>query len=236
MVFRILATALSTLLLMGPAPLEASQASAQGNPSPAQAASPAPTDSAPSDKAPSDKAPSAMVQTSLSTLGQAVGQLHIEKWKMSKDVRQATIANVASIRKDLDATLPGLLTTADASPSTISALLPVSRNLGALYDVVLRVTVIAESAAPQDQTGALEQAMTELEGARRDLSDRLQSTAASQEQRMQSLQKSLAERPAPTAVAPPVPTPAAPAPVIRPKRKKKLAAPPAASPAPAPSK
>ena len=176
---------------------------------------------------------SGLVQPSVGTLNQALGMLRVEKWKVSRNVREATATNIGSIRHDLDATLPGLISTADASPGSISAMLPLTRNLGALYDVVLRVAVIAESGAPQEQLGALEQAMTSLEGARRGLGDRLQNVVEAQEQQISDLQKALAARPAP--VATPAPTAVPVTPAVHPKRKKKPAAKPATTPASKPS-
>ena len=120
----------------------------------------------------------------------------------AKDVREATLTNVGSIRRDLEATLPGLLAAADAQPGSVATALPVERNLGALYDVLLRVTVVAEPAAPMEQTSALEHAMKSLEGARRELSDQLQSSAEAQEQKAVAMQKALnAVPPPPVAVA-----------------------------------
>jgi len=169
---------------------------------------------------------SATVQPALGTLRQTVDGLNIERWKVSKAVREATVANIGSIRRDLDTTLPGLLGTADAAPNSVAGTLPVSRNLGALYDVLLRVTVIADAAAPPEQAASLAQAMTSLEGARRALDDRLQGGAVTQEQRVADLQKTLAARPATVApvqaAAEPVPC----KPVTHAKRK------PAAKPAP----
>ena len=148
---------------------------------------------------------SASLKPSLQVLQQALTAVHADRWKAAKPVREATLTNVASIHHDLDDTLPGLLATADASPGSLSAVLPLQRNLGALYDVVLRVTVIAESSAPQEQTAALEQAMTSLEGARRTLSDRVQTTALAQEQQVKDLQKTIAAAKAQAAAVPATP-------------------------------
>jgi hypothetical protein len=176
---------------------------------------------------------SATVQPALGTLRQTVDGLSFERWKLSKALREATVANVGSIRRDLDSTLPGLLATADAAPNSVAGTLPVSRNLGALYDVLLRVTVIADSSAPPEQAAALAQSMTSLEGARRALDERLQSGAVVQEQRVVDLQKTLASRPATVTPvqAAPVAVPCKPA--VRAKRKTAPKTAPAASTPPA---
>jgi hypothetical protein len=163
---------------------------------------------------------SATIQPASASVQQAIDGLHVEKWKAARDVRDATAANVGSLRRDLTATLPGLIGAADAAPDSVSAMLPLSRNLGALYDVLLRVTVVAESAAPREQTVALEQAMTSVEGARRTLADRLQSAASAEEQRVSELQKAVVAAKA-VAVAPCPPLPAAPVKTATPARRKK---------------
>ena len=124
--------------------------------------------------------------------------------------------NLGSIHRDLETTLPGLLATADGG--SVAALVPVSQNLGALYDVLLRVTVVAESSAPSEQTAALEQALTSLEGARRSFTERLQSTAEAQERRVAELQTALSARPAPAVVAS-APAPCKPAPAAKARKK-----------------
>jgi hypothetical protein len=153
-------------------------------------------------------APSGMVQPAAASVQLAIAGLHVEKWKTSREMRDATSTNVDSMRRDLTATLPGLMTAADAAPDSVAAMLPLSRNLGALYDVLLRVTVVAESGAPREQTAALEQAMTSVEGARRTLANRLESVAGAQEQRVRDLQKAVvAAKAVAVAPCPPVAVP-----------------------------
>lgn len=163
-------------------------------------------------------APSESVKPGLDELRQTLASLGVEKWKLPKVVRDSTVANVGSIRRDIDATLPGLLAAADGQPDAVSAMLPVAQNLGALYDVLLRVTVVADAAAPQDQTSALEHSMTSLEGVRRQLGERLQRTAEAQEKKAAGLQKALsAAQAAPAVAAAPA---AAPCPAAAPAKKK----------------
>lgn len=168
----------------------------------------------------------AVLQPAVLSLQQAVDLLRVDKWKTSREVKAATTDNIGSIRKDVEGTLPGLVTAADAAPGSLTAMLPLSRNVGALYDVVLRVTVIAESGAPGDQAQALEKALNGLESARRSLADHLQQMAASDEARAGDLQKQLNARTTVAAVCPPAagatPVKAAADPE---KRKKKVARP-----------
>jgi hypothetical protein len=190
-------------------------------------ATPTPATSAPANL----PAISGSVQPSIDTLTTAVNLIKVDKWK-GGSVRTEASGNISSIQKDLQATLPGLLSDSDGSPGSISKLLPVSRNLGALYAVVIRVWDGARIAAPGEQVDQLQQAMTALDKARRAVDDRLQTLAAGSEKAVGDLQISLAKAQAApvcpvVAVAPP-PPPATP-------KKKVVKKKPAASTTPKPT-
>jgi hypothetical protein len=149
--------------------------------------------------------PSSLIQPSLDTLSQTVGALKVEKWK-GGSVRTEAGTNIASIQKDLQTTLPGLLKEADAASGSMSKVLPVSRNFDALYDVVLRVVDGASVAAPGEQLAQLQQALISLSKARHAMDDRIADMAAAQEKHLGTLQAALKAQPAPVcpAVAAPV--------------------------------
>lgn len=173
---------------------------------------------------------SAILKSSLNGLQQTVSGLQIDKWKKST-VRDEAASNVNSIQQDLQSTLPALLKDADSSPRTTSKLLPVARNIDALYDVVLRVVDGARVVAPGDQFAQLQQAMAELEKARHALNDRIQDVAAAQEKQIGDLQVALKSQPAPVCPVAPPPVVASPAPAKKPAAKKRK---PAAKPATTP--
>ena len=79
--------------------------------SPAQPLSPAPPAPA--------VLPSVTMQPSLDVLKTALSIVRVDRWKASGAIRNEAESNVASIQRDLDATLPGLIAAADASPSRI---------------------------------------------------------------------------------------------------------------------
>lgn len=160
-----------------------------------------------------------ILQSAVMSLLQAIELLRAEKWKASKDVKAGTAEKAASIQRDLKETLPGLVAAADAAPTSLLAELALCRNVGALYDVALRVAVVAESAAPADQADALEKSLSGLEGSRRMLAERMQQMAAVDDAKMGDLQKQLNARPAVAAVCPPA---AAAAPIAVAKRKKSV--------------
>jgi hypothetical protein len=164
-----------------------------------------------------------VLQPAVMSLLQTMDSLRVEKWKASKEAKAETAENIGSIRRDVEATLPGLITAAGAAPGSLAALLSLSRNVGALYDVLLRVTVIAESAAPGDQAEALKKALNGVDAARRTLADRQQYMAAAEEEQIGSMRKQLSAAAAAVAVCPPA-VPAAPvktASKAAPKRRKK---------------
>jgi hypothetical protein len=177
-----------------------------------------------------------LLQRSLEELQTTLTGLRMEKWK-GGSVRSEAAANIASIQKDLQGTLPGLIATADAAPGSLSKALPVSRNLDALYDVVLRVVDGARIAAPVDQVDQLVQAMANVEKGRQELNDRLQEMAAGAEKQVVDLQAAVVKiqaTPPPVCPAPPAAKPS-PAPAAKKKvvRRKPATPPPATNPQPA---
>lgn len=153
-------------------------------------------------------APSAIMRPALDLLDQAIGTLRPDKWKASDAVRDDAAANISSIRRDLDATLPQLLATADGAPASVTQVLPAYRNIEALYDVLLRVAEAGRLSAPGDQRSALEEARGKLESARRALGDRIQAAALAREQQVHSLQaavRAIPPAPAPAVCPPPAP-------------------------------
>ena len=161
--------------------------------------------------------PSATLQPALDVLKTAMGGLRIEKWKASNAIRDEAQSNLGSVQRDLQSTLPSLLTTADAAPDSASKVLPVYRNVEALYDVMLRLDAAARLAAPADQMSELDQAVARLDEGRRALGDQLQSNSDAEEARANRLEAAL------KAVPPPAPPPPTPAPVkcpVTPVRKK----------------
>ena len=178
-----------------------------------------------------------LVEPATTQLAQALPVLHPDKWKLPSDLRRRAQDNLTSISNDLSSTLPNLVAAADTPQPTLPALFALSRNLRALYDVVLRVATAAEIAAPEQQTAALTEALTSLATARQHLDERLDSSAAAQQQQLATLQTSLtAARESLTqarAAATVQPTPAS-STRTHPKARRKPATPAASNP-PAPS-
>jgi hypothetical protein len=164
--------------------------------------------------------------------------LKVDKWKRGT-VRDEARDHISAILRDLHTTLPPLLDTADASPGTSSKMLPVSRNIAALYDVLLRVADAARISAPVEELTQLQQALTSLGNARAALDDRLRASVLALEKEEVDLRSRLqASEAAKCLTAPPSVTPVRPksAPVRKTKRIPNLpATPPQPSSSPASS-
>ncbi len=185
---------------------------------------------------PAPLAPSGLLQTSLDIVQKTVSGLKLEKWKRGT-VRDEASDHISAILRDLQTNLPPLLNVADSAPGTISKVLPVSRHIDALYDVLLRVVEAARVSAPGDQVIQLEQALVSLSTARLALDDRLQGSAVALEKQVSDLRSTVQAQAAakcPATPAPVAPGCTQPAPVRKAKRKPKPpATPPQTSPSPA---
>jgi hypothetical protein len=103
----------------------------------------------------------------------------------------------------------------------MSKQLPVSRNVDALYDVVLRVFEAARVAAPPDQIAQLDQALASLNTARMTYDDRLQDSAVVVEKQVGELENTVKAQAAMKCTAPaPVMVPVCPPPPTPPKKRR----------------
>ncbi len=172
---------------------------------------------------------SSLLQPSLAVVQTTLNGLKTEKWKKGS-VREEAEGNVASLLKDLQANLPGLLTAADAAPGELSKAIPLVKHLDAFYDVLLRVEEASRVVGPADQVGDLQQAMLKLNQARLALDDHLAADAAAQEKQVGDLQAAL--KTARAAAVPQVVAAAVPCkPVVPAKKKAAVKKPAAAAPA-----
>jgi len=176
---------------------------------------------APAPQQPASAAPASStfntLQPMVQIVKQAIASVNLDKWKASNAIRDEADSNLRSVERDMDSTLPGLVSAADGAPDSTAKTIPVFRNVDALYDVMLRIDAAARLAAPKDQLSALDQALTSVSDARRAVGDRLQSTAEAQETRVAHLQAQLKAVPPPT--PPPAPVTCPPPPTTTKKRR-----------------
>lgn len=170
-------------------------------------------------------APSDILQRSLDEVRITVGNVRLDKWKRGS-VRDEAGTNIDAIQRDLQGTLPGLLKDADSAPGTLTKVLPLSRNVDALYDVMVHVVEAARVVGTSDNVGQLQQALSDLEKARVVLDNQIQQIADMQEKQVLDLRNTVQRQDASLrAAASPPPAPKCPAPVTttRKRRAKKPA-------------
>ena len=150
--------------------------------------------------------PVANLRPALANVQTAVANLSIARWKIPAAARSAAEEDVASIQRDLTATLPGLMTEAEARPASGPAALSPSfalfRNLDALYDVLLRVTETASFSGSAADASNLEAARAGLADGRAQLGTWLLQSIGAQDAQIAHSQAPAPPRPA-AAPAPP---------------------------------
>ena len=155
---------------------------------------------------------SAQLQPALSSVHHSVDTIHVDKWKRG-NIRDEAAQNVSQIQRDIDVTLPPMLRDADTAPGSLSKLLPISRNISALYDVLLRVVEASRVIGPDDQVATLQQALVTLGNARLAFSDRMQTSATAMEKQVSDLRTTVQTQAAKIAATPaPVALPCTPPP------------------------
>jgi hypothetical protein len=195
-------------------------AAAQGNPAPAPAAAAPAAGPAPAVAGYAF----ANLRPALANVQNAISGLSISRWKAPSATRSATQQDVASMQRDLSATLPELMTQAEGASAALSPSFAVFRNIDALYDVLLRVTETAALAGPESDAGSLEEARAGLEDGRAKLGAWLLQSISAQDAQVAHLQA-----PAPRVAA----APAAPGKIVvndgpdgaKPRKKKPTPAP-----------
>jgi hypothetical protein len=181
---------------------------------------PAASTASPTGAAFTPAAPSDILQRSLDEVQQTVGAVKLDKWKRGS-VRDEAENNIDAIQRYMQGTLPALIKEGDAAPGTLSKVLPISRNVDALYDVLVHVVEASRVSAPGDQVGQLQQALADLEKARVIFGNQLQQTAAVQEKQMVDLRTTVQTQAVSLkAAATPPPAPKCPAPPAPAKKKK----------------
>lgn len=172
-------------------------------------------------------APSDILQRSLDEVRITIGNVKLDKWKRG-NVRDEAGTNIDAIQRDLQGTLPGLLKDADSAPGRLTKVLPLSRNVDALYDVMVHVVEASRMVGTGESVGQLQQALDDLEKARVVLDNQIQQTADMQEKQVVDLRTTVQTQEASlrTMAAPP-PAPKCPAPTT--PAKKRRAAKPATS-------
>jgi len=240
-VFFLLISSLPAGTLLAQAPAQKPPTSSPPGaaaPGPAQTAAPAPSAATPAPVTPGG--PAATIQPALDTVQQTLTTVKVDKWKKGS-VREEASDHIGVIQRDLKETMPPLLAAADAAPNSASALLPLSRNIDAVYDILLSVVEAARVSGPAAHVTELDQALRGLNTARVTFDEHLQQTADAAEKQIADLQATVKAQAAikcpvlPPPVIPVCPAPA-PAPKVHRKPKPPAATTPGTTPAPATTK
>jgi hypothetical protein len=120
-----------------------------------------------------------------------LGKLRVDKWKMDSSYKKQTLANVDSIRRNLDSALPEIVTQLRNSPEDLAASFKLYRNLDALYDVLGNVAESAGAFGNKDEFQSLSNDLNALERSRRAFADRMESLTASKEGELHQLRTQL---------------------------------------------
>jgi hypothetical protein len=135
----------------------------------------------------------ANLRPALANVQATIGNVNVSRWKASGATRAAVQQDIASMQRDLSATLPGLVTQAEASgPAVLAPSFAVFRNLDALYDVLLRVSETAALAGSEVDAGSLEDARAGLEDGRGKLGAWLLQSIGAQDAQIARLQAPVA--------------------------------------------
>jgi hypothetical protein len=132
-----------------------------------------------------------------------LAKLRIERWKTDGNSKKQVLANVDSIQRNLEGALPAIIAQLRAQPEDLPTSFKLYRNLDALYDVVGSVVEGTGAFGSKDDFQALSNDLSNFEGTRKQLAERLQNLAASKEQEIVRLRTDLKTAQAAISAAPP---------------------------------
>jgi len=132
-----------------------------------------------------------------------LGHLRIERWKTDGTSKKQALSNVDSIQRNLQSALPEIVAQLRSSPEDLPATFKLYRNLDALYDVLGGVVESAGAFGSKDDLQALSNDLSNFEGTRKQLAERIENLAASKEAQINQLQTELKAAQAAIPVAPP---------------------------------
>ncbi len=118
------------------------------------------------------------LRPALDQVGSALNQVQIDRWKLSRELKEELRGDANSIQQDLSAQLPALFQTAQQSPAQLGPQLGVMHNVDALYDVLVRITMAATIAGGKRDAAILDSAVQRLESARKTAAGQLSQAAS----------------------------------------------------------
>jgi hypothetical protein len=129
--------------------------------------------------------------------------LRIERWKTDGSTKKQILGDVESVQRNLQNALPEMIAQLRNSAEDMPATFKLYRNLDALYDVLGGVVESTGAFGPKDDFQALSNDLSNFEGTRKQLADRVNNLATSKEQEIVRLRTDLKTAQAAIPVAPP---------------------------------
>jgi hypothetical protein len=121
-----------------------------------------------------------------------IAGLRIDKWKADATSKQQAQASALSIRRNLTNAVPDLLQRIKASPSSLNANFRLYRNMNALYDTFSALAESAGAFGPNDQYQSLSSDITQLDQLRRQIAERVDLLAGTNDAELARLRARLA--------------------------------------------
>jgi hypothetical protein len=129
-------------------------------------------------------------------------KLRIEHWKTSNAGKKDALAAVDSIQRNLQGTLPDIISQLRTAPEDLPGTFKLYRNLDALCDVVGSVAEGTQQLGSKDEQQALANDLSGFESARKQLAQRMETISAAKEAEIVRLREELKTAQAAVPVAP----------------------------------
>ena len=143
------------------------------------------------------------IETTSKTTQADLSKLRIDKWKTNGSDKKQALAWVDSIQRNLQGALPEIVGQLRNSPEDLPTTFKLYRNLDALYDVMNMVVEGAQSFGGKDDTQSVTNDLTDFEGSRKQLAERLENLSSSKEAELARLRGQLKTLQAQVEAAPP---------------------------------
>ncbi len=132
-----------------------------------------------------------------------LAKLRIERWKTDGGSKKRSLGDVDSVQRNLQNALPEMIAKLRNAPEDLSATFRLYRNLDALYDVLSSVVESTGAFGSRDDLQALSNDLSNFEGTRKQVAERMETLAASKEQEIARLRTDLKTAQAAIPAAPP---------------------------------
>jgi hypothetical protein len=117
------------------------------------------------------------VEQAAQATNQDLARLRIEKWKTDGNSKRQLESNSELIQRNLNGTLPGMVSSVRTAPQSFAPSFRLYQNLGALNDVLAPLAESAGAFGPKGEYEQLARDANDLDTARRALGDRIYALA-----------------------------------------------------------